>query len=94
LNDLLANPFGSARLGQASKDPAFSRGANDIGTSRLHIVRVCEAQWSAEKYNLQKLISAQNHYNLLYRYIEKRMEPFCVKYGIGMNSYFPLAGDC
>jgi aryl-alcohol dehydrogenase-like predicted oxidoreductase len=28
----------------------------------------------------------------MFRDIEKPMEPFCVKYGMGMNSYFPLAG--
>ena len=38
-------------------------------------------------------ISAQDHYSLMFRDIEKPMEPFCVKYGMGMNSYFPLAGE-
>jgi aryl-alcohol dehydrogenase-like predicted oxidoreductase len=63
-----------------------------LGVANFFEWEICEAQWTAEKYNLQKFISAQDHYSLLYRDIEKRMEPFCVKYGIGMNSYFPLAG--
>ena len=63
-----------------------------LGVANFFEWEICEAQWTAEKYNLNKFISAQDHYNLLYRDIEKRMEPFCVKYGIGMNSYFPLAG--
>ena len=41
---------------------------------------------------MASFVSTQDFYNLLYRDIEKRMEPFCVKYGIGMTSYFPLAG--
>src|SRR5438094_795566 len=31
-------------------------------------------------------------YNLLYRDIEKRMEPYCIKHGLAMIPYFPLAG--
>jgi aryl-alcohol dehydrogenase-like predicted oxidoreductase len=63
-----------------------------LGVANFFEWEICEAFWIAEKYNLQKFVSAQDHYSLLYRDIEKRMEPFCVKYGIGMNSYFPLAG--
>ncbi|WJR78226.1 aldo/keto reductase [Bradyrhizobium sp. NP1] len=63
-----------------------------LGVANFFEWEICEAQWTAEKLNLNKFVSAQDHYNLLYRDIEKRMEPFCVRYGIGMNSYFPLAG--
>ena len=38
------------------------------------------------------LQKSHDFHNLLYRDIEKRMEPFCVKYGLGMVAYFPLAG--
>ncbi len=67
----------------------MDHGPNDIGTSRLHIVRACEASLRRLKTDYIDLYQV---YSLLYRDIEKRMEPFCVKYGIGMNSYFPLAG--
>ena len=63
-----------------------------LGVANFFEWEICEAFWIAEKHNLQKFISTQDHYSLLYRDIEKRMVPFCVKYGIGMNSYFPLAG--
>ncbi len=63
-----------------------------IGCSNLFEWEMCEAHWIAERHGLAKFISAQDHYSLLYRDIEKRMEPFCVKYGIGMTSYFPLSG--
>jgi 1-deoxyxylulose-5-phosphate synthase len=63
-----------------------------IGASNLFAWELCEAYFTAEHLGLAKFISAQDHYNLLYRDIEKRFEPFCVKYGIGMTHYFPLAG--
>ena len=63
-----------------------------IGASNLHAWELCEAHFTAEKLGLSRFISAQDHYNLLYRDIEKRFEPFCIKYGIGMTHYFPLAG--
>jgi aryl-alcohol dehydrogenase-like predicted oxidoreductase len=63
-----------------------------IGASNLYAWELCEAHFTAEKLGLSRFISAQDHYNLLYRDIEKRFEPFCVKYGIGMTHYFPLAG--
>jgi aryl-alcohol dehydrogenase-like predicted oxidoreductase len=63
-----------------------------IGASNLFAWELAEAHFTAEKYGLAHFISAQDHYNLLYRDIEKRFEPFCVKYGIGMTYYFPLAG--
>jgi aryl-alcohol dehydrogenase-like predicted oxidoreductase len=62
-----------------------------IGASNMFAWELCEAHFTAEQYGLGKFISAQDHYSLLYRDIEKRFEPFCVKYGIGMTHYFPLA---
>ena len=63
-----------------------------LGVSNFFEWEICEALWTSERLGLAPVISAQDFYNLLYRDLEKRMEPFCVKYGIGMNSYFPLAG--
>jgi aryl-alcohol dehydrogenase-like predicted oxidoreductase len=63
-----------------------------LGCSNFFDWEACEAQWTAEKHDLNPFISCQDFYNLLYRDIEKRMEPFCVKYGLGMIPYFPLAG--
>lgn len=63
-----------------------------IGASNLFEWELCEAHYVARELGVSGFVSAQDFYNLLYRDIEKRMEPFCVKYGIGMTSYFPLAG--
>ena len=63
-----------------------------IGASNLYAWELAEAHFIAERHGLAHFISAQDHYSLLYRDIEKRFEPFCVKYGVGMTHYFPLAG--
>ncbi len=62
-----------------------------VGASNFFAWELCEAHFLAKQHGLSPFISAQDHYNLLYRDIEKRFEPFCVKYGIGMTHYFPLA---
>lgn len=63
-----------------------------IGASNLYEWELCEALFTARAMGVPGFISAQDFHNLLYRDIEKRMEPFCVKHGIGMTAYFPLAG--
>jgi aryl-alcohol dehydrogenase-like predicted oxidoreductase len=63
-----------------------------IGASNFFAWQLCEAHFTAEKLGVPGFISAQDHYSLLYRDIEKRFEPFCLKYGVGMTHYFPLAG--
>ena len=62
-----------------------------IGASNFFAWELCEAHFIAEQQGLAKFISTQDHYNLLYRDIERRFEPFCIKYGLGMTHYFPLA---
>lgn len=63
-----------------------------IGCSNFFEWEIAEAQWVARTRGLTEFACAQDFYNLLYRDIEKRMEPFCIKYGLGMIPYFPLAG--
>jgi len=64
-----------------------------IGCSNYFEWEVAEAQLIAKHNGWTPFVSCQDFYNLLYRDIEKRMTPFCVKYGLGMISYFPLAGS-
>ncbi len=63
-----------------------------IGCSNYFEWEVAEAQLVARHNGWTPFVSAQDFYNMLYREIEKRMMPLCVKYGLGMISYFPLAG--
>lgn len=63
-----------------------------IGCSNYYEWEVTEAQLIARHNGWTPFVSCQDFYNMLYRDIEKRMTPLCVKYGLGMISYFPLAG--
>ena len=63
-----------------------------IGCSNFFEWEVSEAQWQARTRGLTEFVSCQDFYNVVYRDIEKRMEPYCVKNGLGMIPYFPLAG--
>ena len=63
-----------------------------IGASTFPAADIVEAQWVARTHNFTQFSSCQDFYNLLYRDIEKRMTPMCIKYGLAMIPYFPLAG--
>jgi aryl-alcohol dehydrogenase-like predicted oxidoreductase len=62
-----------------------------IGCSNYAGWQVVEAQWVARTEHLMPFISAQNHYNLLERRVERDLLPVCEKYGLGVLPYFPLA---
>jgi aryl-alcohol dehydrogenase-like predicted oxidoreductase len=62
-----------------------------IGNSNFFGWQVVEADWVARTEHLTRFISAQNEYNLLQRNIETELAPACLKYGIGLLPYFPLA---
>ncbi|MGE4239126.1 aldo/keto reductase [Ramlibacter sp.] len=63
-----------------------------IGGCNLYEWELCEAVMTSRQRGYAEFVSTQDHYNLLYRDIEKRMEPFLLKFGIGLVPYFPLAG--
>ena len=63
-----------------------------IGCSNYYAWEIAEAIWFSRQHGLAEFVSCQDFYNILYRDIEKRFEPFCVKYGLGMIPFFPLAG--
>jgi aryl-alcohol dehydrogenase-like predicted oxidoreductase len=63
-----------------------------LGCSNFYEWEIVEALWAADKERLTPFVVAQDFHNLLYRDIEKRMEPCCIKFGLGMVAYFPLAG--
>ena len=63
-----------------------------IGCSNMYGWEIAEALFTSDTHGWSKFVSAQDHYSLLYRDIEKRFEPICIKYGVGMTHYFPLAG--
>jgi len=63
-----------------------------IGCSNYFEWEVCEAIWTSRLHHLTPFVSCQEFFNLLYRDAEKRMVPFCQKYGLALIPYFPLAG--
>jgi len=62
-----------------------------IGCSNHEAWRVVEAAWTAEKYSLNRFVSAQDEYSLIHRAPETELMPALRKYGLGMLPYFPLA---
>ena len=62
-----------------------------IGNSNFTGWQVADAEWTSRTRNLERFISAQNHYNWLNREIEHDLVPALETYGIGLLPYFPLA---
>jgi aryl-alcohol dehydrogenase-like predicted oxidoreductase len=63
-----------------------------IGCSNFFEWEVVESIWVARERGLERFVTCQDFYNLLYRDIEKRFVPMCLKYGLGLIPYLPLAG--
>ena len=62
-----------------------------IGCSNFGSELIGEAARIAEAHHLNKFISSQPYYNMLGRGIEERDIPRCVKEGVGLIPYSPLA---
>lgn len=62
-----------------------------VGSSNLAAWQVADAEWIARSRGLTRFVSAQNHYSLLERRVERELVPACLHYGIGVLPYFPLA---
>ena len=62
-----------------------------IGHSNYTAAQAVEAAWVAKTEHLTPFISAQNHYNLLTRDVEAELAGVCVKHGLGILPFFPLA---
>jgi aryl-alcohol dehydrogenase-like predicted oxidoreductase len=61
------------------------------GSSNLAAWQVAEAEFVARRDGRARFVSAQNRYNLLERSAERELVPACVRFGIGILPYFPLA---
>lgn len=62
-----------------------------IGHSNFAGWQVAEAEYVARQLGTTRFISAQNHYNLLERAVEREVVPAARSYGLGLLPYFPLA---
>jgi aryl-alcohol dehydrogenase-like predicted oxidoreductase len=61
-----------------------------IGSSHLSAWEIADADWISRANGLVRFVSAQNHYNLLERGIERELIPACERFGVGVLAYFPL----
>lgn len=62
-----------------------------IGASNYAAWQVTHALWISDRERLNSFISVQPEYNLLQREIERELVPCCMKFGLGVIPYFPLA---
>jgi aryl-alcohol dehydrogenase-like predicted oxidoreductase len=63
-----------------------------FGASSLAGSEIVEAQWTAERRGREQLRTEQPPYSLLARAIEYDVLPTCLRHGMGVLSYSPLAG--
>jgi aryl-alcohol dehydrogenase-like predicted oxidoreductase len=64
-----------------------------LGCSNLPAWHVMEALWTSDKYDLARYDCLQPHYSLVHRAeFEREHRAVCVKYGLGVIPYSPIAG--
>jgi len=63
-----------------------------FGTSKVPASQIVEAQWTAQRRGHGRFRTEQPPYSLLTRAIEYDVLPTCLRYGIGVMTYSPLAG--
>lgn len=76
---------------EALNDVVKSGKALYLGASSMWAWQFAELQMTAERYGWAKFISMQNHYNLIYREEEREMNPYCIRTGVGLTPWSPLA---
>ncbi|MBA3469905.1 MAG: aldo/keto reductase [Herpetosiphonaceae bacterium] len=78
---------------RALDDLVHSGKVRYIGCSNHKAWHLMEALWTSDTLKLARYDSLQPHYNLLTRAeFERELQPVCLKYGIGVMVYSPLAG--
>ena len=65
--------------------------ARYVGASSMYAWQFLTALQTSEKLGLEKFVSMQNHYNLVYREEEREMIPLCKEAGIAVIPWSPLA---
>jgi aryl-alcohol dehydrogenase-like predicted oxidoreductase len=62
-----------------------------LGASSMFAWQFAELQLTAKMNGWTPFVSMQNHYNLVYREEEREMNPYCVKTGVALTPWSPLA---
>jgi aryl-alcohol dehydrogenase-like predicted oxidoreductase len=63
-----------------------------IGSSTFPASQIVEAQWVAERRGRERFVSEQPPYSILVRAVEGDVLPTCLRYGMGVIPWSPLAG--
>jgi aryl-alcohol dehydrogenase-like predicted oxidoreductase len=63
-----------------------------IGSSTSPASQIVEAQWAARERGIERFVCEQPPYSLLARGIEADVLPTCLKHGMGVIPWSPLAG--
>lgn len=73
-------------------DDAVRRGqVRYLGASSMWAYQLANALHTSERLQLERFVSMQNHYNLVYREEEREVLPFCEEAGLGVLPWSPLA---
>ena len=62
-----------------------------LGGSSMFAWQFAELQLTAKMNGWTQFVSMQNHYNLVYREEEREMNPYCIKTGVALMPWSPLA---
>jgi aryl-alcohol dehydrogenase-like predicted oxidoreductase len=62
-----------------------------LGHSNFTGWQAADADWTARTGGFERFVSAQNHYSLLERGVERDLVPALEAYGVGLIPFFPLA---
>ena len=63
-----------------------------FGTSKVPASDIVEAQWTADRRGHERFRTEQPPYSMLTRAIEYDVLPTCLRHGMGVMAYSPLAG--
>ena len=73
-------------------DDAVRRGQiRYLGASSMWTHQFADALHTSDRLGLERFVTMQNHYNLVYREDERELLPYCQQEGIGVIPWSPLA---
>lgn len=74
-------------------DDAVRRGKiRYVGASSMWAYQFAEALYTSDRLGLERFVTMQNHYNLVYREEEREMNPLARTENVGLIPWSPLAG--
>jgi aryl-alcohol dehydrogenase-like predicted oxidoreductase len=76
----------------ALSDLVHAGKVRSFGASKVPASEIVEARWTAERRGHERFRTEQPPYSLLTRAIEYDVLPTCLRHGMGVMAYSPLAG--